>query len=124
MAIIGTVAGGREALIPLILLGPSESRVRIEAVVDTGFTGHLVLPPRLVGEMGLPLRGVRDSFLADGSRVSLDAYRVSVEWDGRVRVVPALAAEGGPLVGMSLLRGSEIRVEAVDGGEVVIRPLP
>ena len=124
MAIIGTVADGREALIPLTLLGPGESRARIEAVVDTGFTGHLVLPSALVGELGLPLRGVRDSFLADGSLVSLDAYRVGVEWDDGVRVVPALAAEGGPLVGMSLLRGSEIRIEAVDGGEVVIRPLP
>ena len=124
MAIIGTVADGREALIPLTLLGPGESRARIEAVVDTGFTGHLALPSALVGELGLPLRGVRDSFLADGSLVSLDAYRVGVEWDDRVRVVPALSAEGGPLVGMSLLRGSEIRIEAVDGGEVVIRPLP
>ena len=124
MAIIVTVADGRDALIPLTLLGPGESRARIEAVVDTGFTGHLVLPSALVGELGLPLRGVRDSFLADGSLVSLDAYRVGVEWDDRVRVVPALSAEGGPLVGMSLLRGSEIRIEAVDGGEVVIRPLP
>lgn len=56
--------------------------------------------------------------------VSLDAYRVGIEWDGQVRVVPALAAEGGPLVGMSLLRGSEVRIEVMDGGEVVIRPLP
>lgn len=124
MAIIGTVADGREALISLNLLGPGESRARIEAVVDTGFTGHLVLPPALAGELGLPLRGSRDSFLADGSVVSLDAYRVGIEWDGRVRVVPALAAEGGPLVGMSLLRGSEVRSEVMDGGEVVIRPLP
>jgi clan AA aspartic protease len=124
VAIIGTVADGREALIPLTLLGTGETLARIEVVVDTGFTGHLVLPPALVGELGLPLRGVRDSFLADGSMVSLDAYRVVVEWDDRVRVVPALAAEGGPLVGMSLLRGSEIRIEAMDGGEVVIRPLP
>ena len=123
MAIIGTVADGREALIPLKLLGPGENRARIEAVVDTGFTGHLVLPPALVGELGLPLRGSRDSVLADGSVVSLDAHRVVVEWDGRMRVVPALAAEGGPLVGMSLLRGSEVRIEAVDGGEVVIRPV-
>ncbi len=111
-------------MIPLTLLGPGESRARIEAVLDTGFTGHLVLPSALVGELGLPLRGVRDSFLADGSLVSLDAYRVGVEWDDRVRVVPALSAEGGPLVGMSLLQGSEIRIEAVDGVEVVIRPLP
>ncbi len=124
MAITGTVAEGREALIPLTLLGPGDGRAQIEAVVDTGFTGHLVLPPSLVGELGLPLRGSRDSFLADGSVVSLDAYRVGVEWEDRVRVVPALAAEGGPLVGMSLLLGSEIRIEAVDGGEVVVRQLP
>jgi len=38
--------------------------------------------------------------------------------------VPAIAAEGESLVGISLLRGSEIRIEVVDGGEVVIRPLP
>lgn len=124
MAITGTVPEGREALIPFTLLGPDDSRARIEAVVDTGFTGHLVLPPELVRELGLPLRGSRDSFLADGSVVSLDAYRVGVEWEDRMRVVPALAAEGGPLVGMALLRGSEIRIEIVDGGEVVIRPLP
>ncbi len=124
MTITGRVADGREALIVLNLFGLDESRARIEAVVDTGFTGHLVLPPTLIGELGLPLRGSRDSLLADGSMVSLDAYRVGVEWDGRERVVPALAAEGGPLVGMSMLRGSEIRIEAVNGGEVVIRPLP
>lgn len=97
---------------------------QVEAVVDTGFTGHLALPPALIGELSLPLRGSRDSFLADGSRVSLDAYRVGVEWDGRVRVVPALAAEGGPLMGMSLHRGHEIRIEAVDRGEVQNRALP
>lgn len=121
--IVGTVVEGREARIPLTLIGPGDSRTRIEAVVDTGFTGHLVLPPVLVRELGLPLRGSRDSLLADGSVISLDAHRVGVEWDDRVRVVPAPAAEGGPLVGMSLLRDSELRLEAVDGGEVVIRPL-
>jgi clan AA aspartic protease len=123
VAITGTVVEGREALIPLTLLGPNGNRVRIEAVVDTGFTGHLVLPPAVAAGLNLPLRGSRDSFLADGSVVSLDAYRVGVEWEDRVRVVPGLAAEGGPLVGMSLLRGNELRIEAVDGGEVVIRAL-
>lgn len=97
--------------------------MEIETVVDTGFTGHLVLPPELVRDLGLPLRGSRDSYLADGSVVSLDVHRVGVEWDGRVRVVQALAAEGTTLVGMSLLQGSELRVQAVDGGEVTIRPL-
>lgn len=118
------VAGGREALIPLTLLGPSGHRADIVAVLDTGFTGHLVLPSSVVDGLDLPLRGSRDSFLADGSRISLDAHRVGVEWDDRVRVVPALAAEGGPLVGMSLLRGSDVRIQVIEDGEVVIRPLP
>ena len=61
--------------------------------------------------MDLPLRGS-----PDGSRISLDAHRV--------RVVPALAAEGGPLVGMSLLRGGDVWIQAIEDGEVVIRPLP
>jgi predicted aspartyl protease len=42
----GRVADGREALILLDLLGLGESRARIEAVVDTGFTGHLSSRPR------------------------------------------------------------------------------
>lgn len=122
MAITGTIKS-REALIPLTLLDPNGNHVQIEAVVDTGFTGHLVLPPLVVGELNLPLRGVRDSFLADGSIISLDAYRVGVEWEDRVRVVPALAAEGGPLMGMSLLRGHELRIKVIDDGEVEIRAL-
>ena len=123
MAITGRVVRGREALIALTLLGPNGVRAEIEAVIDTGFTGHLVLPPELVNELGLPLRGSRDSLLADGSLVSLDVHRVGVEWDGRVRVVQALAAEGTTLVGMSLLQGSELLIQAVEGGEVTIREI-
>lgn len=123
MVVTGTVVYGREALVPLTLLGPDGRRTSITAVVDTGFTGHLVLPSEVVEELSLPLRGSRDSFLADGSRISLDAHRVGVEWGGRVRVVPALSAAGGPLMGMSLLRGCEIRLQAIDDGEVEIRPL-
>jgi clan AA aspartic protease len=110
-------------LVPLTLLGPDGRSAKIVAVLDTGFTGHLVLPVAVVEDPGLPLRGSRDSYLADGSMISLDAHRVGVEWDGRVRVVPALAAEGGLLAGMALLRGSEIRIQAVEDGEVEIRTL-
>ena len=73
MAIIGTVAGGHEVLIPLTLLGPGGRRAEIKAVVDTGFTGHLVLPPLLVADLGLPLRGSRDSLMLYFDRQSLSA---------------------------------------------------
>lgn len=62
--------------------------------------------------------------LADGSEIDLDAYTAAVVWDGRPRHVSALAADGGPLVGMSLLYSFELKVEVLDGGAVEIRALP
>ncbi len=35
-----------------------------------------------------------------------------------------LVGDAVPLLGMSLLRGSELRVEAKPGGKVVVSPLP
>ena len=49
MTVTSVVAGGREALIPLTLLGPGGRRAEIVAVLDTGFTGHPVLPSSVVG---------------------------------------------------------------------------
>jgi hypothetical protein len=39
---------------------------------------------------------------------------------GRSRTVPALAVGSDPLIGMALLAGSRLRMDAVPGGEVVI----
>lgn len=62
--------------------------------------------------------------LADGSTLRLDLYRGTVIWDGRPPVIQILEAEGGPLVGMQLMRGYELRVEVLDGGSVTITALP
>ena len=35
-----------------------------------------------------------------------------------------LDADGGPLVGMSLLYGSRVTLDVVDGGPITIEPLP
>lgn len=44
--------------------------------------------------------------------------------DGQWRTVPALAAEGGVLIGMSQLYGYHLGMDVVDGGDVVIQRLP
>lgn len=92
--------------------------------MDTGFDAALTLPSWAVTELGLPLRGSRDAVVADGRVASMDLHRAGVMWEGRVRVVPVLAAEGTPLVGMSLLRGHELRIEVINGGAVEVRKLP
>lgn len=129
MAIVGAVAAdGSEARIPLTVLGdPGGAREphaeRFEAVIDTGFTGHLTLPPGEVLRLGLTPLGSRYVTLADGSEAPLDVFRATVVWDGRRRNVRVFAADGGPLVGMALLSGSRLTVDVVPGGDLVIEAL-
>ena len=44
-------------------------------------------------------------------------------WHGAVRPIAVIAAEGQPLIGMALLRGSRLSVEALPGGEVTVSEL-
>lgn len=54
-------------------------------------------------------------------RVSLTFYEATVDWDGDARRVPVDEAETVPLVGMSLLEGYELTVQAQPGGNVTVR---
>lgn len=131
------VSGGHEAVVALRVLGPASpdrhagdrnpsEAVEVEAVIDTGFTGHLTLPRDMVRSLALPRRGFVEVELADGGTTALDVYEARVIWHDRLRSVPVYETgeSGGLLVGMSLLRGSRLEAEVVPGGEVVIRTLP
>jgi clan AA aspartic protease len=96
----------------------------MEAVIDTGFTDRLTLPPDVVEELGLPLRGAAEVTLADGSLETLPVYRARVFWHGQERTIRAYGAPGEPLVGMALLSGSELRMQVVADGAVEIERLP
>jgi clan AA aspartic protease len=121
----GTIAaGGGEALLSVEVLSQSEApSLRVEAVVDTGFTGHLTLPGATVEALGLPIIGSAESILADGSLVMEDVCVARVLWHGGERPVRVLASDATPLLGMALMRGSELRVECVGGGEVSLERL-
>ncbi len=117
-------AGAREAVLPLRVLGGEGNRTEeVDAVVDTGFTGALCLPPERVRSLSLPLVGRGVAVLADGRAVETRVHRARVVWNGRERVARVLATEGGPLVGMALLGGSRLWVDIVPGGSVVIEEL-
>ena len=45
-------------------------------------------------------------------------------WDGKPRRIAVDEADIDPLVGMSLLYGYELIVQAIQGGTVIIQPLP
>ena len=112
--IAGKVTAFREATIGLIVMGPNQLRQDVEAVLDTGFNGFLTLSSSVIHGLRLPLVGNRRATLGDGSVVVLDIYLASVLWHEREREVLVVQADGGALVGMSLLYGSRVILHVVD----------
>lgn len=118
--ISGLVSAQREATVTLDL---GEPLGRLEAVIDTGFNGFVTLPEALIGKLSLARAGTRRAALGDGQIVELDVFLGKIPWHGQEREVLVLQAEGGPLIGMSLLWGSRLILEVTDGGRVTIEAL-
>jgi len=122
--ITGMVNANREAIIRLLAVGLQGHQQDIEAIIDTGFTGFLTLPPALVTALGLSWLCRQPGMLADGRVEYFDVYVATVIWDGQPRTVEVEAADTDPLVGMSLLDHHALRIDILDGGVVTITALP
>lgn len=122
--ITGVVTPFHQATIRLIVHGPTGQQHAIDAVIDTGFDGTLTLPLATITALGLPWRRRGRALLADGTASVFDIYEATVVWDGRPRRVAIDAADIDPLVGMRLLNGYELNIQAVAGGQVRITALP
>ncbi len=117
---------GGEPRLPLTLLGSaSDVRIEVEAVVDTGFDGELALPPDLIRRLGCEYVGTTGGALADGSMVELHYFVARLLWHDAPRTLAAISAGESPetLLGMELLAGSRLAVDAEPGGPVAITPL-
>jgi clan AA aspartic protease len=118
------VNANREATIRLGVIGLPGHPQDIEAVIDTGFTGFLTLPPALVTALGLSWLCRQPGILADGRVEYFDVYIATVIWDGQPRTIEVEAADTEPLVGMSLLDRHSLRIDVLSGGVVTISALP
>lgn len=113
-----------EAIVLLQVRGRRGHTREIEAVIDTGFTAWLTLPHALVAALGLHWHSFGRGTLADGSETFFDIYEAAVEWDGRLRRIRVQVFNADPLVGMSLLRGCELKMQIRSRGRVSIKRLP
>ena len=120
----GSVTSNREAVLQLSVRGPAAPETEISAVLDTGYTGTLTLSPSMVAALVLPFFGSRRVMLGDGSEVALNIHEATVIWHGQPRLVQVLATDGGALFGMSMIYGSRVILDAVDGGQITITPIP
>jgi clan AA aspartic protease len=87
------------------------ARHDLEAWIDTGFTGDLVLPQQMIDDMELPASGTVKAALADGSLVTMERYHCQVDWFGSRRELEVVANAGErPLLGVGLLIGFDLNI--------------
>ena len=120
--ITGTLNERLEAIVSLDVHGPTGQRRTVDAIVDTGYSGFLTLPPDLLCELSLPPVGRGAASLADGSEVEFDIFRGRVSWDGSLRLLDIDEADTTPLLGTAMLEQHDLHIEfEVDGRVVVVR---
>ena len=119
----GVVNSRREATLPLVIGNSSGKREVTNAVIDTGFDGFLSLQSEIIIRLGLPWTISNSATLGDGSEIVFDFYTGTVIWDGQYREIDIAESETEPLLGMAMLYGYRLQVDAVESGIVKIEIL-
>lgn len=102
----------RNQLWVTIKVGGQQSQEEIRALIDTGFTGELLLPLRIAVPLGLKLAGVASFQLADGSISNQMLFSASTSWGTQTRAVTVNVSEvEDALIGTGLLHGYILLVD-------------
>jgi clan AA aspartic protease len=120
----GIVTGALEATIRRAVHDALGQVHEIDAVIDSGFNGCLLLPSASVTALALPWVCSVQAQLGDGSFQMFDVYALTIIWDNQSRVVEVEAGEGEPLLGMELMRGYSLRADIVPAGIVTLTAIP
>jgi clan AA aspartic protease len=121
--ITGVVNINGEAIIRIVVGDSGKQRVVVDAIIDTGYTGFLTLPPSTIAELNLPWRGSEEGILGDGSTQRFDVYSATVIWDGEFRTIKINESNTNSLMGVGLLYGYEVCIKTIKGGMVTIKAL-
>ena len=113
---IGNVDSGGRALLPIRLRHPVTSvETGIDAWIDTGFTGDLVVPVQQLSSMNLPAISAVLASLADGTQIKLDTYECLIDWFGVWKQVEVVANQGKyPLLGTGLLMNRKLTIDYIN----------
>jgi clan AA aspartic protease len=101
----------------------NETTQMVDTVIDTGFSGFLTLPSDVIATLGFSWEGRDVATLGDGTFCTFEVYIGIVIWDGQYREIYINESETIPLIGMQLLRGYDLRIQAIEGGLVTIEAL-
>jgi predicted aspartyl protease len=118
----GRITNRLEPIVTLRIVGIDNGLHDYPALVDTGFNGYLTLPALEVQRLGLRYPSDAVAELGDGTLVRVRRFEGRAEWHHGVREIMILESDGGPLLGMSLLKGSRIEMTVAIDAEVAIAP--
>ena len=109
----GSVDVAGRSLVAVTLSAPNQSTsASVEAWLDTGFTGELVLPQTVIATLGLTQSGTVTGELGDGSTKVMNTYTCLIDWFGTKVQVEAIANDGKfPLLGVGLLRDRRLTID-------------
>jgi len=89
---------------------------RLEAVVDTGFNGHILLPQRVIRDLGLMMIATRQHMTAGGEVSENSVFEAQIIWLGKKRTVSVIAGSTDlTLIGMGLLHNARVVLEPSKG---------
>ena len=120
----GHISQDLDLIVPVYILDQNGYAHRLEAAIDTGFTGELSLPAHRIKDLGLVPRAPLEFTLANAVTESFDTYYGSVLWHGSRVDVRVVEAEGTPLIGVSLLQDNLLTAAIAYNGAITISPLP
>jgi clan AA aspartic protease len=108
----GQVDDYGRCLVSLTIVHPGSAVLTtLDAWIDTGCTGELVIPKAIIGSIGLTRSGQVKAGLGDGSVVLLDTYTCLIEWFGKTIQIEAVSNDGRfPLIGVGLMEDFELTV--------------
>ena len=120
----GRVTADRTPVIRLEVLDGLGRSVPVAAVLDTGFNGDVSLPIPTIRRLQLRPIGQRRFTLADGEVSVMNTYLGRANWHEEPLEVIIVESQGTAMVGMNLLWGSRITLEASEDGDILIEKFP
>ena len=118
--ITGTINAKIEAVVALEVFEAQGASHTLEAILDTGYSGCLSLPPETAAAFGLNSTGFERVTLADGSTVLSSICPARIIWDGKPFRIDIDVLETAPLVGMGLMTGYDLNARIIPGGTVML----
>jgi predicted aspartyl protease len=118
----GTVNESKEPRVEVTVVGSNGQRT-VTAIIDTGLTRHLTLPSGVIPDLGCDWSFREQAVLGSGAIHVFDVFTAEIVWSSGRAAIAILATETTPLIGMSLIAGHRLQIEAVQGGSVILEPL-